>query len=128
LPKLVFWSRYITDGVSCGLHHVYKEIQSDSFIIGRVEGGTDKSIEGRDEEDEDHEEGEETGNILDAGSEKGNHVADTFVHSQDGENLHRGGSKENQVYKEQWSVNMRADIIVFTDLDIPVWVDTFTGM
>jgi hypothetical protein len=127
-PEQVFRSGDISDGVSSGLHDVYKEISFDSMIIRFVEGGANKSIESSDEEDEDHEEGEETRNILDTGTKKRNHVTDGWVHSKEGENLQGGRSEDNDVDKKDWSVDMRADIIVRTDLNVPVWNDTHTGV
>lgn len=80
-PEQVFGSRDITDGVSCSLHDVHQEIKLDSMIICVIEGCTNKSIEGSDEENEDHEEREETGNILNAGTEKRNHITNGWVNS-----------------------------------------------
>jgi len=69
------------------------------MIIRFVESCTHKSIEGSNEENKDHEERKETGNIFNTGTKQRNHVTDGGVHSEDGENLHGGGTKDNDVAK-----------------------------
>lgn len=88
-PEEVLWSGDISDGVSGGLHDIDQEIKLDTTVISVIESSSDESIECSNEENPDHEEGEETRDILNTGTKKSNHVTNGWVHSQNSEYLQR---------------------------------------
>jgi hypothetical protein len=91
-PIRVFRNSNITDGVSCGLHQVNIE-SADFLVIAIVECSSDQFVEGRDTENEDEEECQETKDVSETSSNEDNLATDRLEHFQDGEHFDRGNNE-----------------------------------
>lgn len=94
---MILRSRNVTNWVSGGLHDVCAN-RSHLRILESVEVGTQEFVESRDCYDEQKQEYEISKNLRYATLDKGYHVANRLVHSQEREDFYRGYDQNKYIY------------------------------